>query len=186
MRYPACFGSPVTVSHLCETCRACSGKTECADAAAAFFDTLPDTPVLKRERQRIALVRQALTGGTPTGDVPGTSKRAPLSAEQQAVVAGLSQQTGSLVRQLFEKGWFQFARREMAAGRNPGHRNWQRILCQALMDGGITRPALIQAYQQQLGLTPGSAKVRAHKAVTVFRAGGLLTERNGRIELLLN
>ncbi len=186
MKYPACFGSPVAVSHLCETCRACCSKSACAHAASAFFDGLPDTPVLKRERQRMALVRQALTELAPIGAVPGSSKRVPLTAEQQAIVAELSKQTGSLVRQLFEKGWFQFARREMAAGRNPGHKNWQRILCQALMDGGITRPGLIQAYQEQLGLTPGSAKVRAHKAVTVFRAGRLLTERNGHIELLLN
>lgn len=134
----------------------------------------------------MSLVRQALTSSPQQGQGLGTAKRVPLSAEQESVLEGMAKQTASLVRQLFEKGWFDFARRELAAGRNPGKKDWQKVLCEALLKGGTSRGDLVIAYQDKLGMTPGSAKVRASKAIAVFIAGKLLVERDGYLHLSLN
>lgn len=186
MSNPACFGSPVAVSHLCETCRVCPGRVACAVTATQFLESFPTSPSITRERERMSLVRQALTSSPAQGQGAGTTKRVPLNAKQQGVLDGMAKQTASLVRQLFEKGWFDFARREMAAGRNPGKKDWQKLLCEALMNGGTTRADLVMAYRDKLGMTPGSAKVRASKAVAVFTAGNLLVERDGYLYLSLN
>lgn len=101
-------------------------------------------------------------------------------------MASLGKAAGSLARQLFERGWFEFAKREMAAGRNPGRNEWQRIFCAALMRGGISRESLQLAYQERLDLTPGSARVRVSKAVSVFHAGRLVVETGGRLVISHN
>lgn len=88
-----------------------------------------------------------------------------------------------MVKNMLEAGWFDFARAELQAGRNPGKKSWQRVLCAGLLSGGITRDALRLAYETELSMTPGSAKVRASKAIATFQAGGLLIERNGRLVL---
>jgi hypothetical protein len=181
LSHPACFGSPVAVSHLCETCRSCRGSSACLTQAIEFLETLPNSPLTQRERQRIALSRQALAsspaGANSTG--VGTSKRVSLNAEQEGVIAGLGKAVASMAKQLFERGWYEFAHRELKAGRNPGRNDWQRILSAGLIQGGISRDALQLAYQKQLNLTPGSARVRVSKAVSVFLAGRLITEVSG-------
>lgn len=181
MSHPACFGSPVAVSHLCETCRTCRGNIACLAQAIEFLETLPNSPLTQRERQRIALSRQALAGAPVAPGAVVTSKRIALSAEQEGVIAGLGKAVASMARQLFERGWYEFARRELKAGRNPGRNDWQRILSAGLIRGGISRDALQLAYQEQLNLTPGSARVRVSKAVSVFLAGRLITEVSGKL-----
>lgn len=186
MSRPACYGSPVAVSQGCETCQGCQVRLGCADAALRLVEGMPDSPLLQRERQRLSLARQAL-GGAPRAEGAGEGARARtrvgLTPEQQRAVASLGKAAGSLARQLFERGWFEFARRELAAGRNPGRNDWQRILCAGLMKGGISRQQLQLAYQEQLELTPGSARVRVSKAVSVFLAGRLVVEVEGRLQI---
>lgn len=184
MSRPACFGSPVAVSHRCETCLTCSGVRACAEQAAHFVGTLPDTTNTQRERQRLSLVIQALKSIPHAADGVGTpqgKKRAALTPQQESAVQGIGKVAGSMARQLFERGWFDFARRELAAGRNPGRKDWQRILCDRLLRGGIERAHLQIAYQEQLGLTEASARVKVSKAVSVFLVGGLAHEVDGRI-----
>lgn len=151
-----------------------------------FLEGFPETPSLTRERQRMSLVRQALADPSCEETEVGTSTRVPLTAEQTQVVSGLAKQTASLVRQLFERGWFDFAGREMMAGRNPGKKDWQRIFCDRLIKGGVTRADLTLAYQQELSLTQGSARVRTCKAIAAFLAGGLIVERSGYLQLTKN
>lgn len=115
-----------------------------------------------------------------------TVTRVPLSKQQESTVAHLGKATSSMSRQLFERGWFEFAKSEMRAGRNPGKKGWQQILCDFLMRGGVSRGDLQMAYEQQLNLTPGSARVRVSKAVSVFFAGRLIIESNEKIVLSSN
>jgi hypothetical protein len=86
-----------------------------------------------------------------------------------------------MAKQLFERGWFDFARRELRAGRNPGRKDWQRIFCAGLLQGGTTRDSLQLAFQEQIGLKSASARVQVSKAVSLFLAGGLVRENAGRL-----
>lgn len=183
MRAPACHGSPVAVSHLCETCVRCASSSSCLSDASRFLEKLPDSDVTQRERLRIAVVRQALWGSPHEqgGGPPSTPTRLALTQDQEQLVAGLSAQVGSLVRGLLERGWFEYARRELDHGRNPGRNPWQRLLCAGLMRGGISRADLQMAFEQELSLKPSSAKVRVSKAVGVFLAGRLITEVSGKL-----
>ncbi len=188
---PACFGSPVAISHICPTCRACDANVACARSAEQALLRMPESPLLKSERLRIAVVRQALTS-VPLGAVEGEGaprakpNRLPLSAQQEEFIASLPQQVASMVRKLQTRGWFEFARSEMLAGRNPGRNDWQKILCAKLIAGGVSRKDLALAYESQLRMTPGSAKVRVSKAVSVFTAGGLLVELSSCLYLRQN
>ena len=152
---------------------------------------MPESPLLKSERLRIAVVRQALTS-VPLGAVEGEGaprakpNRLPLSAQQEEFIASLPQQVASMVRKLQTRGWFEFGRSEMLAGRNPGRNDWQKILCAKLIAGGVSRKDLALAYESQLRMTPGSAKVRVSKAVSVFTAGGLLVELSSCLYLRQN
>ncbi len=184
MSHPACFGSPTAVSHACETCQACDGAGACIEQAIAFLETLPNSPMLKTERLRLSMTRQALVraphaavGVTP----PARKGRAALTQEQQRIVGSLGKVVGSMAKQLFERGWYDFARRELRAGRNPGRNDWQRIMCAGLLGGGVSRSELQMAFQQQLSITSETARVRVSKAVSLFLAGGLVRENAGRL-----
>lgn len=185
---PACFGMPVAVSDLSPTCRECPNQNACTAQALSFLDTLSNTESVKQERQRIALVRQgfASTPHAATDPEGRAGARRALTPEQESVVAQLPQQVATMVKKLFASGWFEFARRELHAGRNPGRNDWQRLLCGGLLRGGITRAQLQLAYQDKLGMTAGSAKVRVSKAVATFLAGRLLIEREGSLQLSHN
>ena len=184
---PACHGSAVVVSNHCETCQKCKVRDSCVSQAISFVESLTDTPAYRTERERLALVQQALTrdpfdvhgGGTTI-----SKKRIALSAEQEKSVASIGKSAGSIARGLFERSWFEFARSEMRQGRNPGRNEWQKIFCDALINGGTTRNDLQVAYQEQLDLKPDSARVRVSKAISVFHVGRLVVERSGM--LLLN
>lgn len=177
---PACFGSAVAVSHQCRTCVGCHRNIACVSEAARTLGNMGETPALQRERQRLALVRQAFG---QAGAGAQTATRVPLSQAQRNAMSGLSSQVASMAKNLFERGWFDFARSELRAGRNPGRNDWQRLLCSKLLEGGIARGNLQMAFVQTLEMTPGSAKVRASKAISLFHAGGLLVERGGCLVL---
>lgn len=135
-------------------------------------------------RQAFASVPSDAEGAEQT--VPTKEGRLLLTQAQLERIRKLPAQVGSMVRQLMERGWFEFARAEMLAGRNPGRNDWQRVLCAGLIDGGVSRAGLIASYETELRMTPGSAKVRASKAVAVFSAGQLLLELNGHLYLRQN
>lgn len=147
------------------------------------LDLMGSSDTVRKEKLRLAMVGKLLA------DAPqrfGVGKhRVALSEQQEARLQGLSQAVASMVRQLRSKGWFEFARRELARGHNPVGQNkrdaWMQVLCEGLLQGGISRRGLCVAYEEKLRMTPGSAKVRVSKAVAVFLEGGLLRETSGRL-----
>lgn len=183
MTQPICFGMATAVSDRCETCRQCAQRLACCEQAIAFVEQLPDAALTRRERLRLSKARQRLDvgGADPGAGEGGGEPAAVLSSAQRHKIEGMGKAVKSIATRMFDSGWFDFAQRELAAGRNPGGKPWQRILFDALLGGGISRSGLQLAYQEQLGMTPGSAQVRASKAVSVFRSGGLLVERDGRL-----
>ncbi len=187
---PACYGSPVAVSHLCDTCRACPAAASCALSAAQFLEQQPESPLMQRERLRLAVVMQGFErspdGGGEGEGAPAREGRLPITAEQGLTLAGLAAPVASMARKLFERGWFEFARRELLLGRNPGMNDWQRVLCRNLMGDGVSRRVLLLQYQQELGMKESSARVRVSRAVSLFTAGGLITEFDSRLQLRRN
>lgn len=92
-----------------------------------------------------------------------------------------------MVERLRKTGWFALAKRELAMGRNPAPKGWQRLLCDFLLRGGAARDELRLALQTELQMTPGSAKVRASRGIAVFVAGELIAETSpGRFTLRQN
>jgi len=160
----------------------------CGAKAGSFLEGQGDSPLMQRERLRISMVRQSFNNAPPGqgGHAPTTPQRRALSAAESAHVNGLATKVQVSVRRLLSAGWFDFAKDEMRAGRNPGRKEWQRILCQGLLAGGISRAELCVAFEQRLDMTPGSAKVRASSAVSIFFAGRLLIEQAGRMTLNRN
>lgn len=103
-------------------------------------------------------------------------KRMPLSDADQARIEQLPKRVASQVKRLMERGWFQFARSELLAGRNPGAKGWMRVLCAKLLQGPVTRPQLQLAFQQELQLAPASAKVQASVSIAIVIAGRMVRE----------
>lgn len=171
------------VSNECESCKTCRASASCVGSALSLLDTMGESERARKEKLRLAAVGKMLAGAPQQF---GAGKyRVALDECQEERLKSLPEAVASMVRQLQVKGWFEFARREMMQGRNPAGSSrrdaWMRLLCRELVAGGTTRKALCMAYMQELGMTPGSAKVRVSKAVSVFLAGGLLREISGRL-----
>lgn len=176
MSRPGCYGSFIAISHLSETCRSCLHSESCGRQAALALETMEVSPAVLNERKRLAAVTQGLR-------VSGKSNVAMVTQAELERVAALPAAVSTMVKKKLKGGWFEFARQELRAGRNPGSKPWEKLLCAALLDGGISQRDLTLAFQTQLGMTPGSAKVRACKALAVFREGLLARERGGLVVL---
>ena len=154
-----------------------------------FLDSLGDTPTLKQERLRLSLTKQALVRAPRTEAGCETvlpKRRAALSEAQERTAASFGRATSVTIRQMFSRGWYDYAKAELHAGRNPGLKKWQSIFCAALIDGGISRASLQLAFQEQLALKPESARVQVSKAVNIFLAGRLVIETHGRLVISPN
>lgn len=155
----------------------------CLRAAARVLLQLPNDPSVIDARKHLALTGRALLGPPSTeGEVQGA--RAPLSAREVALVASLPKRVASQVRTMLETGWFDFARTELHAGRNPADKGWRRVYCTQLLAGGATRDTLRMAFIQELGLTPASAKVQLCNALAIFAAGEIACESDGLLRLM--
>jgi hypothetical protein len=194
---PACHGSALAVSGQSPTCRSCPHARSCVRVAAAFLMGLPHSPLVQRERLALALTARSLLGvpaapaptpdtGTGQGEVARgpTPGRAPLSPKEETLVAHLPRRVASQVRSLLETGWFDFARAELHAGRNPASKGWKHVYCAQLLGGQATRESLRQAFVERLGLKPASATVQLCHALAIFAAGEIAVESLGRLRLL--
>lgn len=85
-----------------------------------------------------------------------------------------------------ESGWFDHARRELRQGRNPGIKGWDRVLCAALLKGGVSRAEFQLALCSELRLKESSAKTQASNAIAVFSAGGLMAIVDEKIAVRLD
>lgn len=141
---------------------------------------------MQRERHRLVLIGATLAsarsgaasgqGERTVADHPG---RIGLSPKQELELQRLPQRVASQVRSLWQKNWFEFARRELLQGRNPAPTGWKRTFCLLLINGGCSHQQLEHALQAQ-GLSPGSARSQASLAAAVFHAGRLIAHRQGR------
>lgn len=183
---PACHGSAVAVSASSETCRACPHSRSCLRDARAFVLALPDDELSQGARRQLALTTRALLttpASAPEGQGAPTT-RAPLTVAESALVASLPKRVASQVRGLLETGWFDYARSELAAGRNPAAKGWKHVYCQQLLTGRATRETLRMALIESLDLTPASAKVQLCNALSIFAAGNLAVESGGQLRLI--
>lgn len=190
---PACHGLPTAVSAACASCRSCEFASTCVHEAFELLDQLPVTPETQRERLTLAVTRRALAGvprlrskgeGAPlvTASSRGITRLVLTDAQEQELKR-LPAKVASQVRQLLQRGWFDYAKSELRAGRNPADKGWKQVLCRLLLAGEPTRAQLELALVEQLDLSPASAKVQASVGLAVFAAGRLATERLGRIAL---
>lgn len=173
---PGCYGSFIAITHLSETCRACVHSDSCGREAGRALEEMEVSPAVLNERKRLAAAVQGLR-------ISGKSTVAMVTQAELERLSTLPAAVSTMVKKKLKGGWFEFARQELRAGRNPGSKPWEKLLCAALLEGGISQRDLTLAFQTQLGMTPGSAKVRACKALAVFREGLLARERGGLVVL---
>ncbi len=197
IEHPGCFGLPTALSANSPSCRSCPFQGSCGHAASSLLETLPCNPLTQRERLSLSLTRRALAGLPAQGSCPmpqrvvattsrGGIKRCTLSAAQLSQFDSLPARVCAPARQLAERGWFDFARAEFRAGRNPASKGWRHVFCDLLLAGGTTRAELTLALVERLDLTPQSAKVQASVGMSIFAAGRIATEQGGHFALLPN
>jgi hypothetical protein len=141
---------------------------------------------VQRERLALSVTRQALTRSPVLRDVGRVGqgvvassrgvKRLTLTAHDQALIDKLPKRVGTAVKRLMELGWFAYARSELMAGRNPATKGWMRVMCAKLLQGPVSRPQLQLAFQQELGMTPASAKGQVSVSIAILFAGGIVRE----------
>lgn len=193
---PGCFGLPTAVSANSASCRSCPVQAACLFEAGSLLDTLPNNPLTQRERLSLSLTRRALAGLPQRGNLPaqpapvatsvrGIQRQALSAAQEQAfcyLPSGLARQA----RELAARGWFELARSELRAGRNPAAKGWRRVFCGVLLTGGCSRDHLILALMEQLSLGQDTARVQVSKGLSLFAAGRIATEQGGHFALLPN
>lgn len=190
---PRCYGMAVTVSALSAVCRACESRSGCIYEASLACDTLPDGPAAQRVRQHLSLVSAALLGsppragqGDPKPAVTASTRgvlRVNLSERQLAYLKTLPAKVAGPVETLMRRGWFAFAKAELLAGRLPGGKGWKLLLCQCMLEK-TTREDFESRLQAELKLTAASAKTQASLAISIFRAGGLLSSRSQNLTVI--
>jgi len=188
--HPGCHGLPSAISASSPSCCVCPFRDGCGYKASVLLESLPDNPLTQRERLSLTLTRRALASSPQTnGGQVSTStrgvRRGTLSVSQLGEIATLTPKIASQVRRLASLGWFDFAKQELRAGRNPAGKGWRRILCAMILTGG-TRATLELALVEQMGLTPGSARMQASVGLSIFAAGRIATMQFGQITLLAN
>lgn len=194
---PGCFGLPCAVSSESESCRACPVKGKCAKQAYQLLESLPDKALIMREKQALGLTIKGLLERSEISpdrlhySVIKTTryglKRAVLTAEQEKYLQALPRKVGQQTKQLMEKGWFDFAKEELASGKNPSLKGWKKVICEQLINEGKTSRAMVaQALEGELGLCKDSAKIQTSIGIAIFVAGGLLrASKKGELELNL-
>jgi hypothetical protein len=178
------------VSATSGTCQECPHSAGCVISAGAALDAIDD-PGVARARLDLSIAMRAFASKPPVG-AEGDSvrvvastrgvKRYMLHPEQEKLFAAMPKRVGAAVRHLFQIGWFDYAKAELRAGRNPGDAGWKGVFGSLLVKGECTRGQLQEALQAQ-GLSPGSAKVQASIAVSVFEFGGLVQTMGSKITL---
>lgn len=194
--HPGCYGLPIAVSANSPSCQICPFLSGCLYAASRLLESLIDNPLTKRERQVFALTRTALAGmpltaGTMLGQnrVAASSRgrrTIALTPDQLAAFGSFPERIRSPLTKLSQEGWFDFARGELRAGRNPASKGWKKVFCDLLLRGGASRATLELALVERLCLKPAAARVQASVGMAVFAAGKIATERSGRFALLPN
>lgn len=190
---PRCYGMAVAVSALSAVCRSCESRSGCLYEASLVCNTLPDGPAAQRVRQHLSLVSAALAVTPPRagqGDLkPAVTAstrgvvRVDLSERQVAYLATLPTKVAGPVENLMRRGWFRFAKSELLAGRSPGGKGWKKLLCDCILTGE-SRESFEGRLKTELNLSPTSARTQASLAISIFRAGGLLSSRDQKLTVI--
>ena len=192
---PGCFGLPSAISSASASCGACAVKGHCAKQGYLLLERLPDKVLVMREKQALAMTVKALLERSESSGkglhypvIKITRyglKRVELTPVQETYLRSLPRKVGDQTRQLMEKGWFDFAKQEIAAGKNPALKGWRQVACQRLIEKKKTSwSELSQALVAELGLTPKSANTQASIGIAILEAGGLV-QANESGELFL-
>jgi len=189
--HPGCYGLPTAISASSLSCRVCPERVGCGYEAFVLLESLPNNPLTQRERLALALSRRALASSPQTNaDQVSTStrgiQRGALSESQLGEIATLPTRVATQVHRLTSLGWFDFAKQELRAGRNPARKGWQRIFCELLLAGGASSATLELALVERMGLMPGSAKAQVSMGMSIFAAGRIATRQFGQFTLLPN
>lgn len=184
---PVCFGSVSIYEPGSSACTGCELQRTCAGAAARALDALPDTPEVTRLRQQLAVLQQP-AASTPRAAPALVSRskrgvlRVMLTECEVQEIDRLPAAVARRVKTLTERGWFTFAKLELAAGRNPGQDDAMRLVMSRLLAGGCTRKQLIVALRDELAMKHTSAVVKASLLHAVLSYGGIVS---GNLGLLM-
>jgi hypothetical protein len=165
-------------------------------AARVLLGELPDGPGVARARLDLVVAQKVLVPAPPTRgnvrvarSVAASTRgviRMTITPQEQEAISLAPKRVQTQIRRMFELGWFDHARAELVAGRNPADKGWKHVLCAALLTGQMSRADLQMAFQTQLDLVPASAKVKLSDAMAVFAAGRLVIEIDGRVRFASN
>jgi hypothetical protein len=177
-----CHGMAVAVSARSPACLRCPSALSCI--ATAERRAASEGEGSAQVRQHLSLVREALlkhaapaTLVDPTPPVTASSRgvlRIKLTDQDRQFLSSLPQRVAGPTRNLMERGWFPYARRELRAGRNPVQkRGWKQVLCSSVLESQ-SRGQFEARLQRDLGLTSGSARAQCSFALSIFRAGKVI------------
>lgn len=190
--HPACHGMAVVVSPMSPVCQSCESRVGCVLKIREAVSALPDGAVTNVLRQHLALVSGVLlsapsaTGKGCVAKVVTASTRGVLRVELGQVelrhLAQLPDKVAGPVRALTSRGWFIFAKQELSQGRLPQSSGWKHTLLQAML-ARASRVTFQRNLKTDLSLTDSSAKTQASLALSIFRAGGILSARDDRLSV---
>lgn len=183
---PFCLGLPSVVSATSSVCVRCTEVRKCLTLAETRLAAMPDLPEVDTARRNVAVARSALAGPTTAPAKASTRGvvRRKLTERELSRIKGLPPRVACQVRTLLERGWFEFARVELAAGRNPAKKGWMRVVFQQILERRATRESIKLAFVEELGMKPKSAIVQASLGIATLVALDLVREVAGRIVLV--
>jgi hypothetical protein len=192
--HPRCYGMAVVVSAQSAVCQRCESRSGCLAQASIVASKLPDSPLTQVLRQHIALVTEAIAS-SPHGAGEGSVARV-ITASTRGVVridptqvqldylTKLPPKIAGFVDNMIRRGWIVFARQELMAGRNPARNGWKYSLCESIL--ACESRSDFSKRLAKSGLNAGSVKAQSSLALAIFKAAGLLLERNGQLVVSQN
>lgn len=177
---PGCFGISVCFEPQSKTCGSCAFKIACRDKGKAEA-LLVNQRVLANDLLR-RFNDSTVTATLPVASaverrVRSATPRAELTVEQQQLVASLPKKPGEVVQSLLttRTDVSAFLDNGIDPFRDKGRHAYLSVTCKLLMEGGFTRPQLIESFQTQLNWGYQTASSYATIAITALKALNVIT-----------
>lgn len=176
---PGCYASPSVFSHDSVVCQGCPAFDACSSACIETLQALREKinveDIINRHRRAKA---STIESAQPAVAKPDYSKFLPsvrkpevkverkpervkvdaateLTPEQEAIIAGLKQNSQALARKWIKNGLLGLIRSELQAGRSPfasqARHNHESVVCDELLKGTVTKLSLKKAFMARLG-----------------------------------
>lgn len=183
---PVCFASVAFSDPTGPVCSGCSLAVACHGGALQRLELLPDTVETRSARVRLESAGRAMAGQGRVGlqvSRRGVARRE-LTADESHRLRSLPARARSQARRLAERGWFDYARAQLAAGRMPAGIEGSKlaVALRRMLTGDCGRHDLVAAFVMS-GNTPGAAQVEATTAASVLHYGRLATSYADRFVL---